>query len=191
MTTHSNANAVRVPPGFAREFPGADPRSAEAAANLVHTASSYLTELDRRRRPIAALSASAYQTLAILEGAGEPLPSSVIADRLLVTTASMTSLLDTLERRGLVVRSPHPHDRRKILVALTDDAYEVVDKMLPVVHRTATDVFSVLTPDERVLLIELLARVQTRLDDVRHEPPPKAQPRRRPRRTPRRGGSRA
>ena len=183
MTTSEGPEGrVRVPAGFAREFPGADPRCAEAAANLVRTTSSYLAELDRRRRPIAALSASAYQTLAILEGAGQPLPSSVIADRLLVTTASMTSLLDTLERRGLVVRSPHPHDRRKILVELTNDAYQVVDQMLPVVHRTATDVFSVLTPDERTLLIDLLARAHQRLEEVRQQAPPDAPPRRRPRR---------
>jgi DNA-binding MarR family transcriptional regulator len=35
------------------------------------------------------------------------------------TRATMTSLLDSLERRALVGRRPHPRDRRSLLVALT------------------------------------------------------------------------
>ena len=34
----------------------------------------------------------------------------------------MTSLLDTLEGRGLVERHPHPSDRRKVLIHLTAEA---------------------------------------------------------------------
>lgn len=33
----------------------------------------------------------------------------------------MTSLFDTLERRGLIERDPHPVDRRKVLIRLTDE----------------------------------------------------------------------
>jgi len=47
------------------------------------------------------LSPSARQVLAVVEGAGEPLEPSVIAERVLITTGSMTSLLDNLEKRGL------------------------------------------------------------------------------------------
>ena len=41
------------------------------------------------------LSQSALQALAIVDGAGEPLEPTVIAERRLVTTGSMTSLLAT------------------------------------------------------------------------------------------------
>ncbi len=46
----------------------------------------------------------------------------------------MTSLLDTLETRGLVERQPHPTDRRKVLIQQTDQAREIVDRMLPAAH---------------------------------------------------------
>ena len=41
-----------------------------------------------------------------------------IAARLFVTTGTMSTVLDTLERRGFVERSRHPDDRRKVLVHL-------------------------------------------------------------------------
>ena len=129
---------IRVPADFEREFPGASRSAAEVAANLVRTADALLAEFERRRREIADLSASAFQALAILEGADEPLAGHVIAERLLVSSASMTSLLDTLERRGLIERHRHPDDRRKVLIHLTDEARAIVDQMLPAVHAAAT-----------------------------------------------------
>ena len=80
------------------------------------------------------LSPSARQILAIVEGAGEPLEPSVIADRLLITTGSVTSLLDNLEKRGLVRRLPHPQDRRKLLIDITPTAQTIVDELLPSLH---------------------------------------------------------
>ena len=69
--------------------------------------------------------------MAIIDGAGEPLSPTTIAERLIVTTATVTSLLDTLEKRGLVVRQPDPADRRKLLVSITDEARTIVDQFLP------------------------------------------------------------
>ncbi|MGN6607042.1 MAG: MarR family winged helix-turn-helix transcriptional regulator [Jatrophihabitans sp.] len=174
---------IRVGADFGREFPGADPAAAEVAANLVRAASAFLDEVERRRRPVAGLSAGAYEALAVLEGAGEPLPGHVIAERLLVTTASVTSLLDTLVRRGFVTREPHPTDRRKILVRLTAEGQRVVDEMLPIVHRTATDVFGALTAAEAEALVERCTEARRRLAELAALPPPTPRPRRVRRRT--------
>jgi DNA-binding MarR family transcriptional regulator len=77
------------------------------------------------------LSPAARQALAVLDGAGEPLSPTEIARRLIVTTASVTSLLDTLERRGLVERRPDPADRRRLLVAITPPAQAMVRQYVP------------------------------------------------------------
>lgn len=169
---------VRVPPDFEKEFPGASRSAAEVAPNLVRVSDAFLTELDRRRREIADLSPSAFQALAILEGAGQPLAGNVIAARLLVSSASMTSLLDTLESRALVERHPHPTDRRKILIHLTDQAREIVDRMLPVVHATATEALADLTEVEREQLITSLATIRARLAVMSGQPPATPKPRR-------------
>ena len=176
----NSTDAIRVGPGFSAEFPNAVASSAEAAANLVRAADECLTEIQRRRSTVAPLSASAFEALAVIEGAGDRLPSHVIAERLIVSTASMTSLLDTLERRGLAVRLPHPTDRRKILVDVTSEGRRIVDHMLPVVHATATEAFSVLTEKERQLLIELLTKLRRQVSEMAVSEPVPPKPRRKP-----------
>jgi DNA-binding MarR family transcriptional regulator len=174
---------IRVPADFAREFPGASASAAEAATNLIRTGDAVLAEIDRRRREIVDLSASAFQTLAILDGAEEPLAPHVIADRLLVSSASMTSLLDTLERRGLIERRPHPDDRRKVLVHLTGEARDVVDRMLPAVHAASTEIFAPLSEADRDHLITMLTTVRAQLADLDGRDPVTPTPRRKRRRS--------
>ncbi len=170
---------IRVPAGFEREFPGASRSAAEVAANLVRTADALLAEFERRRREIADLSASAFQALAILEGADEPLAGHVIAERLLVSSASMTSLLDTLERRGLIERHNHPDDRRKVLIHLTDEAREIVDRMLPAVHTASTQAVAHVAETDREQLIATLTTIRVQLAALATQPPATPKPRRR------------
>jgi len=177
----SGTEAIRVGPGFAAEFPGAAASAVEAAANLVRAANVLMDEIQRGRAPLAPLSPSAFEALAVLDGAGEPLPSHVIADRLLVSSASMTSLLDTLERRSLATRLPHPTDRRKILVDITDEGRRIVDEMLPIVHATATAAFRGLTQDERQLFIELLTKLRRQVSEMAAGEPTRPRARRKPR----------
>ena len=157
---------------FEEEFPGASRSASDCSINLARTGSLLLAELTRRRRPHADISVAAFQVLAIIEGEGRPLPPSVVAERMVTTTGTMTSLIDTLVRRGLVVRLPHPDDRRMLLIDITHAGRELVDLILPVTHRVNNDVFQVLTEDEQQRLLELLGRVQQRLTAMREEPAP-------------------
>jgi DNA-binding MarR family transcriptional regulator len=160
---------VTVDDDFDDEFPDARRAATLCAANLLRTANRLLAEIDRRRRTITDLSASAFEILAIVEGAGEPLPPHVIGDRLLVTSGTMTSVLDTLERRGLIRRVPHPSDRRKLLIDITDEARGIVDRMLPRVHGASRDALAVLSDTECETLVGLLERVQARLHALGQE----------------------
>jgi len=105
------------------------------------------------------LSNAAAQTLAIIEGAGEALAPSVIAERLMITTGSMTSLLDTLERRGMVRRRPHPSDRRRLLVELTDDGEALVDAFLPEIVAVQTALAAGLSEADRAAAVHLSERL--------------------------------
>ena len=170
--------AVAVDDDFEIEFPGARRVSTLCAANVLRTANRLLAEIDRRRQTIAPLSASAFEILAIVEGAGEPLPPHAIGARLLVTSGTMTSLLDTLERRGLIRRVPHPTDRRMLLIDITDEARGIVDRMLPRVHGASRDAFATLSDLECETLVTLLERVQAQLDVLVQEPVPEGSERR-------------
>jgi len=72
-----------------------------------------------------------------------------------MTSASMTSLLDTLERRNLVQRHPHPTDRRKVLIHLTGQAREIVDQVLPAAHAVITAALSALAEPDREQLLRI------------------------------------
>ena len=129
------------------------------------------------------LSPSARGVLAVVEGAGQPLEPSVIAERLVVTTGSMTSLLDNLEKRGLIRRLPHPHDRRKLLIDITPAAQTIVDELLPALHTRERDVIGdALTAAEQRSLLRSLAKLQRAATEAGAAPPPVGATRRRPNR---------
>ena len=106
------------------------------------------------------LSPAARQALAVLDGAGEPLSPTEIARRLIVTTASVTSLLDTLERRGLVERRPDPADRRRLLVAITPPAQDLVRQYVPEVVALQGAVMNGISEEDRQQLIAVLTRIR-------------------------------
>ena len=107
------------------------------------------------------MSPAGREALAVLEGAGTPLSPTTIAERLLVTTASVTSLLDTLEKRGFVARSPDPDDRRKLLVSLTGEGQAVVDAFLPQVVAVQTALVAGLSEPQRRELLKGLTAIRT------------------------------
>lgn len=147
---------------FAREFPSGDASATECAQNLM-LASSRFIDADTRAMRRHGLSPAARILLATIEGAGEPLPASVLSERLLVSGASITSLVDTLERRGLVRRVRPNHDRRVVLIELTEAAQPVIDAYLAEVTALHAAEFSIFTADERQQLTDLLARLSAHL----------------------------
>ena len=129
---------------------------------LVRTGERLLACIDQALRH-QRLSRAGREALAILDGAGQPLSPTVIAERLIVTTASVTSLLDTLERRGLVEREPDPDDRRRLLIMITQEGRAIVDQFLPEVVALQTAALATLTEAERRLLVEMLATLGANL----------------------------
>ncbi len=58
----------------------------------------------------------------------EPASQHEAARRLGIDRTTMVTLLDTLERKGLVSRHPHADDRRRNVVELTEIGHETVVK---------------------------------------------------------------
>jgi len=126
------------------------------------------------------LSAAGRETLAVLDGADGPLSPGVIAERLIVTAATMTSVVDTLERRGMVERTIDKADRRRQLVSLTTAGREAVDAFLPQIVTLQTELMRDFTEDERVQLTSYLDRMrealtglEERADDVAGQAAPR------------------
>ena len=172
---------IRVGDDFEDEYPGASALATECYANLWRAADLLMDLHNRQTLDEYQLSPGARQVLAIVEGAGQPLEPSVIADRLLVTTASVTSLLDNLEKRGLIRRLPHPEDRRKLLIDITPAAQDIVDHLLPSMHARERDVMdATLSPSEQRQLLKFIAKLQHAALQARSAPIPHGATRHRP-----------
>ena len=166
---------IRVGDDFEDEYPGASALATECYANMWRAADLLMDLHNRQSLDDYQLSPSARQVLAIVEGAGQALEPSVIAERLLVTTASMTSLLDNLEKRGLISRRPHPEDRRKLLIDITPAAQAIVDQLLPSMHARERDVMdAALSSSEQRSLLRFLAKLQHAALQARSAPVPTA-----------------
>jgi DNA-binding MarR family transcriptional regulator len=147
---------------FAREFPSGDATATECAQNLMLTATVFI-DADVRAVARHGLSTAARLALATIEGAGEPMSATELASRLFITGASVTSLVDTLERKGYVRRTRSEADRRVVLVELQDSARPVIDAFLAEITAVHAAEFAIFTAAEREQLISLLARLSAHI----------------------------
>jgi DNA-binding MarR family transcriptional regulator len=100
-----------------------------------------------------------YSVLRVLELVGEPhrMSPSELSEIVVRSSGGMTQILDRLERAGLVARTPDPADRRKVLVALTDEGM-----------RTADAANARYAAERERLLADLSSDEVQRLDDAIH-----------------------
>jgi len=99
--------------------------------------------------------------LRILRGAGsDGLPTLTIGERMVEQTPGVTRLIDRLERKGLVVRTPCPKDRRRVFCQITAKGLGLLDELDEPVNRWDVQTVSILPPSEVDSLITLLDRVR-------------------------------
>lgn len=159
----SNIHApVRVASELQREFPVMDRRATEVLINLIRTESLVGNALARRFRRYG-LSLSGFNALVILRQSHSRLHPHEIADRLLVTRAAVTALLDALESRGYARRLPSQEDGRMSLIEITDRGEVVLRKLLPEHFAAERAMAACLNANEKELLIGLLGRLQAHL----------------------------
>lgn len=110
------------------------------------------------------LSEPQFNVLWILGRAKEPLPSLEVARRLLVVVPGITRLLDTLEKRNLVVRERSKTDRRVWLVSLTDAGRELLIEMSEPNMEMHNRLVGHLSPKECSQLILLLEKARAAIE---------------------------
>jgi DNA-binding MarR family transcriptional regulator len=103
--------------------------------------------------------------LARSEAAG--LRPAELAERLHVSRATITALLDGLEAEGLVARRPDPTDRRARRVALTRAGRARAREIAPTHAARLAAVTRALDPDERAQLLALLDKLRAGLRALR------------------------
>ena len=125
---------------------------------------SLMRSSERLKRRIALL-VEAYRLglteFGVLEALGAlgPQPIQQVAERILVTSGSMTYIVDKLVGRGLVLREPCDRDRRIYYLNLTEDGKQLLAELIPEHDRAVEEFFGVLEEGEKRVLIGLLRRL--------------------------------
>src|SRR5580658_5785602 len=115
------------------------------------------------------LTSSEFGTLEVLYHKGD-LPVGEIRDRVLLTSGSMTYVVDKMVRRGLVARRQCPQDQRVTYVALTPAGRRLMASIFPGHAEAIRQATAGLTPDEKRLTIALLKRLGLAAEHAAPEP---------------------
>ena len=124
-------------------------RESEQRLNLESRTALQLNETDMKA--LRYIIASTNADVAVTAGA--------LAEHLHISTASVTKLLDRLERAGHIVRKPHPTDRRAVTVEITPETHRQVRRTMGLQHARRFEVARALSPAEREIVTRFLTEL--------------------------------
>lgn len=127
-----------------------------AVTSLVRAQQIVMARVDEALKPTG-LTFSRYELLMLLNFSKTgALPMAKASARLQVHPTSVTNTVDRLQSAALVVRVPHPSDRRATLIEITDKGRELVARATEYLNEK---VFALpgLPPDRLRTLLQLLA----------------------------------
>ena len=129
------------------EFPQVDSLASDVVINVWRTSALLSEDLVRVLRP-SNLTLTGFRVLMMLRAAGGTLSPAEIAARLGSARATVTGVLDSLEKRSSVLRSPHPEDRRRLQISITDSGRALLDEILPAYFTHERDAVAALDPGQ-------------------------------------------
>ncbi|MBL9209791.1 MAG: MarR family transcriptional regulator [Opitutaceae bacterium] len=151
----------------AREFPALDPSATEVFLHLLRCGDEAFRVVDSHLAQHE-ITQGRFGVLMALwgncqrSGCQMPLTPAELADRTGVTRATITGLVDTLERADLVTRTPHPEDRRMMSVGLTKRGEKLLARIMPEHFRRMAWLMAPLSEHDRRTFVRLLTKVLAR-----------------------------
>ena len=105
-----------------------------------------------------------FNLLLLVDKCKAPAPTAAeLAEDTGVTRATVSGLLDGLEKEGLVERQMDSEDRRVVRVHLTPEGAALLDKVRPAYCRWFSSVVDTLSEEERSNLVSLLEKIQLQI----------------------------
>jgi DNA-binding MarR family transcriptional regulator len=108
------------------------------------------------------LTSPQFNILRILLGQkeGKGMSCAEISKRMINRDSDLTRLLDKLEKAGFVKRERPAHDRRKVLVSITEEGVTLVKKITPELNQAEKSMCSHLSNSKLQQLIDLLGELR-------------------------------
>ena len=144
MTTHFTGSRAEV-------------RTLDSFIKLTRCTNSLFTRLSERNT-LGSLTPSQFAVLEALYHLGS-LTQGEVSLKVLKSGSNITTVIDNLERLGLVLRQRDPDDRRVIHIHLTDAGAAKLESILPGHVAALVEEFSVLSASEQETLAELCKKL--------------------------------
>ncbi|MFI0259655.1 MarR family winged helix-turn-helix transcriptional regulator [Streptomyces sp. NPDC017056] len=132
-------------------------QSIEAAlGRAVQAYQGAVDDFDREMARLLGVNETDLRCLELLLSADRATPGE-LGSRLGLTTGSVTAMIDRLEKRGHLTRTPHPTDRRSTLVQVTPAFRERASALIePFLRDSAAEVFARYTAAQLALVADFL-----------------------------------
>jgi len=89
---------------------------------------------------------------------------SLLAEKAGVSRATMSGLIDGLDKEGLISRVTNVNDRRKLHIKLTVAGQAKLDEVMPEYYRRVSDLMKVISSEQSDALISTLKKLQNNSD---------------------------
>ncbi|RCW73043.1 MarR family winged helix-turn-helix transcriptional regulator [Saliterribacillus persicus] len=109
------------------------------------------------------LNTTDFAVLELLYHRGDQ-PLQKIGDRILLASGSITYVVDKLEKKGLIKRTPCPTDRRITYASLTEEGSNLLHNIFPEHWKQIESITDGLTEEEKKEAVELLKKLGTFAD---------------------------
>jgi MarR family multiple antibiotic resistance transcriptional regulator len=93
---------------------------------------------------------------------GEMTPSE-IAESVFREKNSVTAVLNTLERQGVIRREPSANDRRSVKVVITDKGWKEANRLNPIAQELSREALSCMEKEKIADLIDIMRKVRESL----------------------------
>ena len=135
----------------------AEMRTLDTFIKLTRCTNSLFARLSQRNT-LGDITPSQFAALEALYHLGS-MNQGEVSMKVLKSGSNMTTVIDNLERDGLVRRERHGKDRRVINIHLTEAGKKKIDAVLPGHIAALVDEFSVLSANEQQTLAELCKKL--------------------------------
>ncbi|MEA1065099.1 transcriptional regulator SlyA [Erwinia sp. HR93] len=122
--------------------------------------------IDDRLKPLA-LTQTHWVTLHNIHQLPPEQSQIQLAKAIGIEQPSLVRTLDQIEEKGLISRHTCANDRRAKRIKLTEKAEPIIDEMERVIAKTRREILAGITPQEESLLINLIARLEQNINQLR------------------------
>jgi DNA-binding MarR family transcriptional regulator len=117
-------------------------------------------EVELHRAKVSLIRFNVMSTL--YKNGGEMTPSE-ISEQVFREKNTITAVLNTMEREGVVRREPSPSDRRSVKVVITDKGWKEANRLSPIAQELSRDILACVDKDKVEDLVEIMRDLREKL----------------------------